>query len=263
MHPALATTVFDGPTPALRVLGRIRTASNATYLAEIDADRPGQAPVRCVWKPVAGERPLWDFPDGTLAAREAAAYALSAAADFDVVPTTRLVRSSAGEGAVQTWVEIDEDLDDLVGLAPVDRIPPGWFGVVDAVDAYGRDVTLVHRDDPRLRRLALFDAVTNNSDRKRAHLLPSRGSVLGCDHGLCFHVEPKLRTVLWGWAGACLDDEETALLQRTRTVAREVLDGLLTGAEIAAVVARAEAMLAAGALPGPQDGWPSIPWPPL
>ncbi|WOP18387.1 SCO1664 family protein [Raineyella sp. LH-20] len=263
MHPALATTLFDRPTPTLRVLGRIRTASNATYLAEVDAVGVGEAPVRCVWKPVAGERPLWDFPDGTLAAREAAAYALSAAAGFDVVPTTRLVRSSAGEGAVQTWVEIDEDLEDLVGLAPADRIPPGWLGVVDAVDAYGRDVTLVHRDDPRLRRLALFDAVSNNADRKRVHLLPSQGSVLGCDHGLCFHVEPKLRTVLWGWAGACLDREETALLERTRTVAGEVLDGLLTGAEIAAVVVRAEALLAAGALPGPQDTWPSIPWPPL
>jgi len=261
MHPALTTPLFAGPGPTLRVLGRIRTASNATYLAE--ADCPGEAPVRCVWKPIVGERPLWDFPDGTLAAREAAAYELSAAAGFDVVPTTRLVRSSAGEGALQTWVETDEDLDDLVCLAPTDRIPPGWFGVLDATDTYGRDVTLVHRDDPRLRRLALFDAVVNNSDRKRVHLLPSRGTVLGCDHGLCFHVEPKLRTVLWGWAGACLRADEAALLERTRTVAAEVLAGLLTRAEIAAVMTRADAMLAAGALPAPQDSWPSIPWPPL
>ncbi|MEA5154659.1 SCO1664 family protein [Raineyella sp.] len=261
MHPALSTPPFEGPQVELRVLGRIRAASNATYLAE--ADLPGRAPVRCVWKPVAGERPLWDFPDGTLAAREVAAYALSAAAGFDVVPTTRLVETAQGIGALQTWVEVDEDLDDLVDLAPVGRIPEGWFGVVDAVDAYGREVTLMHRDDPRLRRLALFDAVTNNSDRKRVHLLPSGGQVLGCDHGLCFHVEPKLRTVLWGWAGARLRDDEVVLLERTRAVAAEVLGGLLTPAETAEVVARTDAVLASGALPVPQDSWPPIPWPPL
>ncbi len=261
MHPALDTPPFDGPEVGLRVLGRIRTASNATYLAE--ADLPGRAPVRCVWKPVAGERPLWDFPDGTLAAREVAAYALSAAAGFDVVPTTRLVETPRGVGALQTWVQVDEDLDDLVGLAPAGRVPDGWFGVVEARDGYGRDVILVHRDDPRLRRLALFDAVTNNSDRKRVHLLPSGGLLFGCDHGLCFHVEPKLRTVLWGWAGCRLRADEVALLERTRALAADVLGGLLTPAETAAVVVRTDAMLAAGALPVPQDGWPSIPWPPL
>ncbi|WP_228489363.1 SCO1664 family protein [Raineyella fluvialis] len=164
---------------------------------------------------------------------------------------------------MQTWVEVDEDLEDFVALAPADRIPEGWLGVLAAVDIRGRDVTLVHRDDPRLRRLALFDAVTNNSDRKGIHLLPSAGAVLGCDHGLCFHREPKLRTVLWGWAGEPLRADEEALLERTRAVAPQVLEEFLTAAEIRAVVARAEAMMASATLPVPQDGWPSIPWPPL
>lgn len=261
MHPALTEPPPIGPSTTLRVVGRLPTASNATFLAEAGA--PGQPPRQCVWKPVAGERPLWDFPDGTLAAREVGAYALSAAAGFDVVPVTLMVDTDDGGGALQNWVEVDEDVADLVDLLPAGPVPKGWFRVLDGFDGRGRDVMLVHRDDPRLRRLALFDAVTNNSDRKGAHLLPSGGTILGCDHGLCFHVEPKLRTILWGWAGQRLLPAEVALLERVVDVAPDVLEDLLDADEVDAVLQRADEMLATGRLPVPQDGWPSIPWPPL
>ncbi len=261
MHPALSAPPPPGSGTSLRILSRLRSASNQTFLAEICID--GQEPRRCVWKPVAGERPLWDFPDGTLAAREVAAYELSAAAGFDVVPTTVLVHTEDGGGALQTWVDIDEDVGRLVDMVHGTRAPLGWRPVVEGLDHQGRDVTLAHRDDPRLRRLALFDAVTNNSDRKGAHLLPSRGEVLGCDHGLCFHVDPKLRTILWGWAGEPLLPDEVDLLDRVREVADDVLGGLLAPAEVDAVRQRTEVMLVTNRLPVPQDGWPTIPWPPL
>ena len=261
MHPALSTPPHSGVGTTLRILGRLHTASNATFLAE--AVVPGSAPRRCVWKPVSGERPLWDFPDGTLAAREVAAYELSAAAGFDVVPTTLLVETDDGGGALQTWVQVDESLDAFVDLVPAGRVPPGWLPVVDGLDAGRRRITLVHRDDPRLRRLALFDAVTNNSDHKGAHLLPSEGVILGCDHGLCFHVEPKLRTILWGWADEPLTPSEVELLERVLDVAGDALDGLLAVDEVKAVRQRTHDLLADGRLPAPQDDWPSIPWPPL
>ncbi|SDB91859.1 conserved hypothetical protein [Raineyella antarctica] len=261
MHPALTTPPPSGTGTSLRILGRIRTASNATFLAE--ALEPGAEPRRCVWKPVAGERPLWDFPDGTLAAREVAAYELSAAVGFDVVPSTVLVETDEGGGALQTWVDVDEDLRDLVDLVPVRRVPEGWFPIVEGLDVHGHRTTLVHRDDPRLRRLALFDAVTNNSDRKGAHLLPSGGTIMGCDHGLCFHVEPKLRTILWGWAEQPLLPGEVTLLERVLDVAPDVLGDLLDPEEVEAVLRRTHSLLGQGTLPTPQDGWPSIPWPPL
>lgn len=261
MHPALAAPPPAASGTTLRLLTRLQAASNATYLAE--ATTADGETRRCVWKPVAGERPLWDFPDGTLAAREVAAYELSAAAGFHVVPATVLVDTEDGGGALQAWVDVDTDIGELVDLVPAGHVPPGWLPVVQGLDTRRRPISLVHRDDPRLRRLALFDAVTNNSDRKGAHLLPSLGAVLGCDHGLCFHVEPKLRTILWGWAGEPLAEEEVVLLGRVLDVAERVLGDLLAAREVEAVLRRAEMLLNDGHLPAPQDDWPSIPWPPL
>ncbi len=261
MHPALTTPPHRGQQTELRIVARIGAASNATYLAEAIA--PGTVPRRCVWKPVAGERPLWDFPDGTLACREVAAYELSSAAGFDVVPTTLLVQTDDGVGALQTWVDVDEDLGSLVRMVSARDVPPGWHAIAQGVGVDRRRITIAHRDDHRLRRLALFDAVTNNSDRKGAHLLPSQGEVLGCDHGLCFHVEPKLRTILWGWAGEPLSAEEVQMLERVLDVAEEALAGLLTDEEVLAVLERTDDMFKTGRLPAPQDDWPSIPWPPL
>ena len=153
--------------------GRLLDASNVTLLGAI---RSSEFEAVCVYKPVAGERPLWDFPDGTLAGREISAYLVSAATGWDVVPPTTLREGPFGPGMVQLWIDGDESVD----------MP-----------------TFVRRDDDGLRRMAVFDAVVNNADRKGGHIIPTpEGHVYGVDHGVCFSVDPKLRTLLWRWAGS-------------------------------------------------------------
>ncbi|MEL4357118.1 MULTISPECIES: SCO1664 family protein [unclassified Luteococcus] len=240
----------------MRLLGRLVEASNATFLAE-EGDGG-----HVVYKPVAGEAPLWDFPSGTLGRREVAAYELSRAAGFDVVPPTRWADDAPlGPGSVQRWVEADGD--DLAALVPVDQVPDGWFGVVLGLDDEDHEVVLVHADHPGLRRLALFDVVANNADRKAGHVIRRGDGVLGCDHGVSFHAEPKLRTILWGWAGEPLTPAETDLLRRTVEVAAQVLDPWLGAREAEACEQRALGLLADGHFPEPGDAWPVIPWPPI
>lgn len=240
--------------------GRILSASNATFVGTIGE-------VRVVYKPVAGERPLWDFPDGTLAHRELASYVLSEAFGWDVVPRTWLRDGPLGPGMAQLWCEPDE-AQDAVTLVPADEVPAGWWHVLDGVDEHDREVALVHEDSPALRRMAVFDVVANNADRKAGHVLAmSGGHRYGVDHGLTFHAEHKLRTVLWGWAGQELSAEETAGLTRVRQALDEdlgaALDALLTRAELAALTERCERLLATGRFPGPRADYPAIPWPPF
>jgi uncharacterized repeat protein (TIGR03843 family) len=186
----------------LELTGRITTASNATFLARI-----GSTVV--VYKPVAGERPLWDFPDGDLASREIAACLVSEAFGWNIVPLTWLRDGPMGSGMVQLWQDVDPD-QDAVDLVPADAVPDeGWRHVFDGTDNRDRAVTLIHEDSPTLRRMAVFDIVVNNADRKGAHVLAmADGHRHGVDHGLTFHVEPKLRTVLWGWLGEELTADE-------------------------------------------------------
>ena len=254
----------------LHIQGRILPASNAAFLGRA---RLGGDEVQCIYKPVAGERPLWDFPDGTLAARERAAYLVSEALGWDVVPLTVLREGPLGPGMVQQWREPVERDDagstpDPVDLVPVGRAPGGYLYVLDAEDGHGRDVSLVHEDTVPLRRMAVFDVVVNNADRKGGHVLPmADGHRFGVDHGVCFHVEDKLRTVLWGWAGRPLDEEEGRTLRALTSEAgaslREALQGLLTYRELEALDVRTRRLLRAGVMPGPGTGWPAIPWPPF
>lgn len=254
-------TDFPPEGASLRVLGRLVEASNATFLCELvgaDGTELGHA----VYKPTAGEAPLWDFPRHTLGRREVAAYDLSEAAGFGVVPQTTWIEDGpVGPGSLQRWVEADDE--ELVTLVLRDGAPAGWFPIVAGVDESERPVLLVHADEPGLRRLALFDVLTANADRKGAHVLVSGGRVFGVDHGVCFHTEDKLRTVLWGWAGSPLTDDEVSLVTRAADVASDVLDAWLLPSEVAAVVDRSTALLTAGAFPEPGDRWPVIPWPPL
>jgi hypothetical protein len=236
----------------LRLEGRLVDASNASFLgtAALQPSAPetgGVAPaggleVRCIYKPIAGERPLWDFPDGTLAHREVAAFIVSEAAGWHVVPAT-VFRDDGpfGAGMAQEWIEVDQSFD-LAGA--------------------------LRTGTPALRRIALFDAVVNNTDRKGGHLLPTLdGRLLGVDHGVCFSVEPKLRTILWGWRGARLRVAELATLERLRTdlagplgttLARHLHDD-----EIAATTERVDALLGARRFPQPSPDWPAVPWPPF
>jgi uncharacterized repeat protein (TIGR03843 family) len=223
----------------LEVEGRLIAASNATLYCSVSLDGVSAG---CVYKPVAGERPLWDFPDGTLAGREVAAYAVSEAMGWHIVPPTVYRDGPYGPGMCQLWVEPDPDID-IVALSR------------------GRD--------PAVRRMAIFDAVVNNADRKIGHLLPTAaGHVYGCDHGVCFSVDYKLRTVLWQWRGAKLPDEAEEALSGLLVsleggpVASE-LATRLTGDEVHATRRRAELLLKHRIHPFPPEDWPAVPWPPL
>ncbi|WP_275425765.1 SCO1664 family protein [Nocardioides solisilvae] len=248
------------PAGELALHGRVMPASNATFVGEL-------AGARVVYKPVAGERPLWDFPDGTLAAREVATYAVSEVLGWDVVPHTVLREGPHGPGMVQRWQEPDP-VQQAVDIVPQGEVPPGFLHVFDGVDSRDRPVSLVHEDTPALRRMAVLDVVVNNADRKGGHVLAmADGHRYGVDHGVTFHVETKLRTVLWGWAGQPLDDEEREAVSRLEEALGaglgERLRALLTEEEVAATRRRVRRLLAAGRMPLPHDGWPTIPWPPF
>jgi hypothetical protein len=220
----------------LKVTGRLIDASNATLYATAQMD---SQEITCIYKPITGERPLWDFPDGALAHREYAAYLLSEHLGLNVVPLTILRDGPFGFGMVQEWITIDESID----LA-------SFFGT----------------DNPELRKMALFDAIINNTDRKIGHLLPiTVEQVLGCDHGVTFHVEDKLRTVLWQWAGDKLTSTEIEILIKARESLQgelgQLLEPLLTEAEIAATKDRVNRLIAESTFPLPNPNWPAVPWP--
>ena len=254
----------------LTVLGRIRSASNATFLCESTL---GERTVHCVYKPVAGEQPLWDFPDGTLAGRELGAYLVSTHLGWNIVPYTIIRHGPAGPGMLQLWVQqpgdaVDTDPrpgPDLVDLFPAGRQQPGYLPVLRAHDYAGDEVILMHADDERLRRMAVFDVLINNADRKGGHILRDlEGHIYGVDHGVCLHVENKLRTVLWGWAGKRVDDKNlTAITELVEALGGPLGDALaeqITSAEIAALSLRAHALLDNPIMPGPNRHRP-IPWP--
>jgi hypothetical protein len=220
----------------LQVTGRLVDASNATLYAT--ATHQDQS-ITCIYKPIAGERPLWDFSDGCLAHREYAAYLVSSYLDFNLVPLTILRDGPYGFGMVQQWVDIDESID----LAK-------FFAT----------------DHPQLRSMALFDAIINNTDRKIGHLLPLDGeTVFGCDHGVTFHVDNKLRTVLWQWADEPFTTEEIALLKKAQSSLSgelgQLLAPLLTEQEIAQTMRRVADLLSSGTFPLPNPDWPAVPWP--
>ncbi|GAB3085728.1 SCO1664 family protein [Isoptericola nanjingensis] len=247
----------------LEVVGRIAVASNATFVGRIGGSS-------VVYKPVAGEKPLWDFPDGTLADREVAAYLVSEAFGWGIVPRTWLRDGPLGPGMVQLWQEQDAEQD------PVDVVPArgavldGWRVVLEGSDADDQPVRLIHEDSPALRRMAVFDAVVNNADRKGGHVLPLRdGRRLGVDHGVTFHVEPKLRTVLWGFLGEPLTADELEGVRRVRTDLEDDGEGglggrlapLLDDVELVALAERCDRLLRTEIFPSPEGDMPSVPWP--
>jgi len=254
----------------LEIEGRLVDASNATLYCTIETGRPDprpeispgksrarqaknpknpknarrqQASIACVYKPIAGERPLWDFPAGTLAGREVAAYAVSRAAGWDVVPPTVMRDGPFGPGMCQLWIDCDTGVD-LIALSR-------------------------RTDHAGLRDMAVFDAVVNNADRKIGHLLPvAAGHLYGCDHGVCFAEDYKLRTVLWQWRGKGLPRRSVEALRRVNAELAEgglaaELSGLLTASEIEATRVRVETLLKHRVHPYPPADWPAVPWPPV
>jgi uncharacterized repeat protein (TIGR03843 family) len=248
---------------ALELEGRLVEASNISLRAVVSLDG---VEARCVYKPVRGERPLWDFPDGTLAGREVSAYLVSAASGWDLVPPTVLRDGPLGIGACQLWIDSAADREELIDFVPARRVPVGWHTVASARDDEGRRYALAHADDPRLARLAVLDAVINNADRKGAHVLSDvDGRLYGVDHGVCFHVDDKLRTVLWGWAGTPLPDEAVEMLSALRAALRGSLAAALathlTAAELRELRTRVNRLLATRSFPEPDHDWPPLPWP--
>ncbi|MDQ3155433.1 MAG: SCO1664 family protein [Actinomycetota bacterium] len=236
-------------------------ASNATFVGTI-------GDVAVVYKPVAGERPLWDFPDGNLARREAASYVLSESFGWNVVPQTWLRDGPLGIGMVQVWQEPDPEQNAVTLVAPGDIPAEGWRHVLDGLDAQDRPVSLIHEDSPVLRRMAVFDIVVNNADRKGGHVLEMLdGHRHGIDHGLTFHAEHKLRTVLWGWLGQNLHADEMEGIERVRSALSgklsDTLAALLSDPEIAALTARCDLLLQQARFPVPEGEMPAVPWPPF
>ena len=218
---------FDSLTNGeIEIIGRLVDASNASIYCKV-------GDVNAIYKPIAGERPLWDFPDGHLAWREVAAYKVSQALGFNCVPLTILREGPFGDGSFQLWIEDAEEVGERY-----------------------------LENSPQLRKLALLDAIINNTDRKIGHLLYTNGEVLGCDHGVTFHEEYKLRTVLWQFADSQLNPEEITALQEMQDP-EEFLDGLLTQSEIGALKERIANLLQEGKFPLPPTDWPAIPWPPF
>lgn len=219
----------------IKVIGRLIDASNATLMGEIVSPNSS---IKVIYKPIAGEKPLWDFQDGNLAFREYCAFLVSDLAGFNIVPATILRDGPFGLGMVQQWIEIDKTVD---------------------VVEYGQS------EDSQLRKLALFDSIINNTDRKYGHLLiGSDEKLFGCDHGVSFHSQNKLRTVIWQFAGEKFTTEEMALLERTREVDfNGVFENYLTDIEISAFSDRINTLIASGTFPLPSDEWPAIPWPPV
>ena len=249
-------------------MGRLAQASNQVFLVEVGA---GGRSVVAVYKPVAGERPLWDFPDGTLAGRETAAFLLSEAGGWGIVPETVLREGPAGPGSVQRWVgDPSADVPDyVVDVVGPDDIPDGWLPVLSGTGRDGSPVVVVHEDSPQVAAVAAFDVMINNSDRKGSHLVREAGAVRGFDHGVSLHAQDKLRTVLWGFAGRPLPEREVERLGRVQAALREgcpLVERLadhLTAAELSALAARVRRLLELPAYPLPGEGWPAIPWPPL
>jgi uncharacterized repeat protein (TIGR03843 family) len=245
----------------LEVLGRLVGSSNNAMVVRVwpagglpggatTSDPPTTRPLEdgdllAVWKPTRGERPLFDFPIGTLTRREVAAYLVSEALGWGIVPPTLLREGPFGEGSLQQWIDADPESDVIA---------------------------MVNGDDGRLRRIVVFDAIVNNTDRKAGHLLPlADGHLHAVDHGVTFSVDPKLRTVLWAWEGDPFDDEELAGLARVAAALGTAgapgplavaLRDLLAAPEVDATGARVDALLARRRFPSPNPEWPAIPWPP-
>lgn len=219
----------------MRVVGRLVDASNATLLCEIGSE---ESTLSVIYKPIAGERSLWDFPDGELAKREVAAYIFSELLGYGIVPETIFRDGPYGMGSVQRWIDVDEEIDV---------------------------VSLAQSLDPQIRAMAIFDLLINNTDRKFGHILPTTsGKIYGCDHGVAFHHEDKLRTVLWQFAGEALSEsEQRDLSLLPEKIEYSELSTYLSEEDLAALLMRIERTLKDNSFPFPSEDWPAVPWPPF
>ena len=226
---------------ALNVEGQFLSGSNYTFLGPVTLE---DETIQAVYKPVRGEQPLWDFPAGSLAHRETAAYLFSEALGWELVPPTIYRRKAPiGPGSLQLYIDHDPEIH--------------FF-------------TLDDEDKQRLRPTVLFDLALNNADRKGGHILRGAdGHLWLIDHGLCFHVEDKLRTVIWDFGGEPIPDDLAADFDRVENelapegTLRAELEQHLRPGEVSALAARIRRLLKAGCFPMPPTSRRSYPWPPV
>jgi hypothetical protein len=226
--------------PDFTLVGLLHGASNYTFLARLGPHEPEG--LRAVYKPARGESPLWDFDAGTLYRREVAAYELSQVLGWPRIPPTVVRRKAPhGVGALQMFI----DADGRHFLGANNAPPPTWM------------------------KVALFDVITNNADRKSGHcLFDEKDQVWVIDHGLTFHTDQKLRTVIWDFAGQELPqdlcgDIERTLIELERGALKETFDGLLSAPEVRSLKRRLRSVLdPTWRFPEPTSAW-SIPWPPV
>ena len=248
----------------IEVEGQLVDASNLALRARVGT---GEARAAAVYKPIRGERELWDFPDGHLAGREVATSLIARAGGWPHVPETVLREDGPlGPGSLQRWVgPLDpQDPISLVRLDPVREVPRTYLPVV-ALEIDEGPVAVSHADDPRLASLAVLDVVLNNADRKGSHLIEDGERLWAIDHGVTLHSEPKLRTILWGWAGDPLPADDVVRLRRLLAALDDSLVDelarLLTDEEISALRGRTSTLLHRGTFPEPPEGRTPLPWP--
>lgn len=237
----------------LKIIGQMVNASNSTLVVEDEANR-------YIYKPESGERPLWDFPNGTLHKRERAAFVMSEILGWNLVPNTQLREGPYGVGSLQNWLEAQVTAVDI--FAP-GEVPDKWLTVITGLDENGDEVTLAHANEPRLKQIAVFDALINNADRKAGHILTDQdGNLFGIDHGLTFHDEDKLRTVLWGWINEPIPEHLVLdLAAAASKIESSELPQLLSKEEISALIERLANLVTTKKMPVPSQRWPAVPWP--
>ena len=245
----------------IEIEGLIPDSSNGALKVTI---RGSNQSMEAIMKPEVSIRPLWDFPDLDLNNREYATYLLDRGLNLNYVPET-VMRNVKGIGnsLIQEWVK--ESDNDLIIVKSPEDIPNDYLKVLQGYDELNKLITLAHKDDRALRNLCLFDLIINNADRKGGHLInDSANKMWAIDHGVSWHFESKIRTVLWGWIGVTFDKKDLALLGKAKKVLekwREEEFKYLSNNEIEQAIKRVEELKEGNAFPQPGDQWPAVPWP--
>jgi len=234
-----------------RIAGRFVESSNSALLVECES-------VKAVFKPQMWERPLWDFPQGTISHREVVTHTLDRLLGFGFVPPTLWLQESEwGSGSLQLYIE-NAEVSDVAIFS--DGTPEGWHEVAEG--EWGEErVWIAHKDLAEIRLLALFDCIINNGDRKAGHILRDATDKLwAIDHGVCLNADFKLRTVLWGWQGQPLLENERQSVEKLQTSLMNERLEFLHDREIESLALRLDQLLDRGFFE-PSDEWPAYPWP--
>lgn len=245
----------------ISIIGMIPESTNGAIKITIDS---ASSQIQAILKPDVSIRELWDFPNQDLNDREYATYLLSQEINLNVVPETVIKEiEGVGRALIQEWVI--ETANDLVIVKSPDDIPEDYLKIIQGYDQLNKLITVAHKDDQTLRKISLFDLIINNADRKGGHLITDdKNSIWAIDHGVTWHEENKIRTVLWGWIGQNFNSDEIEMLKSSLSVLKrwEVNDfEYLSKIEILSAKERVEKLLENEIFPSPTGDWPAVPWP--